>query len=316
MSFPVSEVLTGAKRVLGSCSEHKLFELMSSAVEVLANTGEFDPLTGYLDICVSNSIVTLPREVDTILAVNIGGHPTIPRDQLYNFHYNGLGDCNTPCGYSWQDLGPVPTLREITTPAKIVAFVEREADAGKEVWVEGTDTNGVTVRTEVNGTYVNGYLVPTVFGYALPASNAPTLMRVTRVRKAETVGSIRLTTFDYGVGSGTLLNVLQWDETEANYRRIKLHRTSTWCRIAFRRQTYAIKSISDLIPLPSKATFMMMLQAMKAYDEGDLARGAGYEATARRWLNEAIRSHTPPTQSPPQVNDNVSSTIGFGEQID
>lgn len=307
MGFSVSEVLAPAKRILGACDEHLLFEHLSNAVEVLANTGEFDPLTGYVDLCTENmSIVTLPRDIDTVIAVNIGGHPSLGRDQLYNFHYNGLGDCQTPCGYSWQDLGPVPTLRELSTPSKLVAFVENPDDAGKELWAYGFAPDGTEIRSMTSSGMVSGWQVPTIYGYALPDSTAPTYARVTRVRKAETLASFQLTSFDYGVGSGTLLGVYQWDELEPSYRRIRLHRQAPWCRVAFRRAFYAIKSVADLIPLPAKPPFIMMLHAMKYYDEGDLGRAAGFEATARRWLNEAVDAHASPVQTALQVNDNIS----------
>jgi hypothetical protein len=316
MPFPVLEVLAPARRILGVCDEHKLFELMSYSVEVLANTGEFDPLTGYVDLCTQGlSIVTLPRDIDTVLAVNIGGHPSLGRDPLYNFHYNGLGDCAQPVGFSWQDLGPVPTLRELAAPSKLVAFVESPDDAGKELWAYGLAPDGTDIRSQTPSGMVSGYQVPTIYGYALPDPNAPTFARVTRVRKVETLASLKLTSFDYGVGSGTLLGVFQWDELEPMYRRIKLHRTSPWCRVAYRKTVFSIKSSADLIPLPSRPPFISMLHSMKYYDEGDLGRAAGYEATARRWLNEAVAVHASPTQMTLQVNDNISVAPG-NDRID
>jgi hypothetical protein len=311
MSFSALEVLPPAKRILGVCDTHKLYELMTYGVEILANTGEFDPLTGYVDLCTESlRIVTLPRDIDTVIAVNIGGKPSLGRDQLYNFHYNGLGDCAQPCGYSWQDLGPVPTLRELSTPSKLVAFVEHPDDAGAELWAYGIAPDGSEIRTITSNGAVSGYQVPTIYGYALPDPNAPVFARVTRIRKAETLASIKLTSFDYGVGSGTLLGVFQWDELEPSYRRIRLHQTSPWCRIAYRKAFFSIKSDTDLIPLPSKPPFIAMLHAMKYYDEGDLARAAGYEATARRWLNEAVAAHASPVQTAVQVNDNISVAPG------
>lgn len=303
IGFRVSDIWERAKKVYGSCDEHELFDILSYVVETLANTGEFDPLTAYVDLCVNEQqIVTLPRDVDTVLAVNIGGEPSVPRDQLYNFHLNGPGDCNVLCSWGWQDLGNVPTLRELSKPSKLVAFVERPEDAGKELWAYGLDIYGKEVRTEVDGTWVTGHLVPTIYGYALPASNAPTFLTITSVKKAETIGTIKLASFDYGVGSGTLLGVFQWNETLPSYRRIKLDRACTWCRIAYRKRIFKIQSQDDLIPLPSQSAFWQMMQAMKFYDEGDLERATAFEATARRWLSEAIQAHSTPALTPLQVN--------------
>jgi len=306
MSFSVNEILQPARRILGACDLHLLLEHLTNAVEVLADSGEFDPLTGYVDLCTERqSILTFPRDIDTVHAINIGGNPSIGRDQLYNFHYNGLGDCRTPCGWSWQDLGPVPTLRELAAPSKLVAFVENEQDAGSELWVYGFAPDGTELRTISGGVAVPGYQVPTIYGYALPDANAPLIARVTRVRKAETLASLKLTSFDYGNDTGTLLGVFQWDELEPSYRRVKLHRTADWVRVAYRKAFFSLKSVDDLIPLPTKPPYTMMLHAMKYYDEGDLARAAGYEATARRWLGEAVEAHATNTQATLQINDNL-----------
>jgi hypothetical protein len=306
MSFSASEVVPAARRIFGACALTKLLELMSTGVEVLANTGEFDPLTGYVDLCTQGqSIITLPRDIQTIHAINIGGTPSLGRDQLFNFHYNGFGDCVTPCGYSWQDLGPTPTLRELAAPSKLVCFVEHEDDAGKELWAYGRAPDGTDIRTITTDGAVDGWQVPTIYGYAVPSSDAPLFAHVSRVRKAETLASFKLTSFDYGNGAGTLLGVYQWDELEPQYRRIKLHKSATWCRIAYRKQVFSLKSETDLIPLPSKAPFIAIMHAMKYYDEGDLARAAGYEATARRWLSEAIEAFASNTTMPIQIDDSL-----------
>ena len=131
--FRVRDIWTEAREILGTCAENVLLRKISIAVEVLANSGDFDPLIGYLDICVQGGIVTLPREVETLLKVNIGGKPTLARDQLYNFHLNGPGDCLCQCDYSWQDLGQVPCYRELVQPSKLVAFVQNQEDEGKDL---------------------------------------------------------------------------------------------------------------------------------------------------------------------------------------
>jgi len=300
--FQIGAVLSEARRILGTCPQSVVLSKISQAVEILANAGDFDPLMGYLDICTAGCIVTLPREVSNILAVNIGGTPSMARSQHYNFHLNGPGDCTGLCNYSWQDLGLVPTYRELISPSKLIAFVQLAEDAGAELWAYGEDVLGNVIRTKENGVWFNGYRIPTVFGYALPDSTAPTFARVLRVRKAETVGSIRLSSFDNGIGTGTLLGNFQWDETDPQYRRIKLHTCADWIRIAFRRAIPLFASTDDWVPMPSLTALFAMLEAMKYYQEGDLARAAGFEATARRWLTEAIWASTPPGQEPVQVN--------------
>lgn len=303
MTILVSDIKDAAQEILGICDLKLIFRRLTDAVEVLSNSGDFDPLMGFVDICVLGDIVTLPREVYTPLAVNIGGNPTVGRDMFYRFHLNGLGDCRTPCDWQWEDKNLVPTYRDLTTPDKLTAEVRHEEDAGKEIRVFGYDDAGVLIRQKEAGVWKDGYRVPTIFGYSLPDSSAPIFSRITRVRKEESTGPIRLFT-----STGTLLGVFDWDETNPQYRRIKLNRCADWVRIAYRKRVFEVKSLDDIIPIPSRIATLFMLRALKAYDDGDLARGAGWEATARRFVTEAQWSISPPTHSPIQVNDKVWMT--------
>lgn len=303
--YTVESILPEAKKILGSCSLEIIFSKITDAVNVLANTGEFDPLTGIVDLCVTDRLVTLPREVYTVLAVNIDGAPSLARDLLFEFHLNGPGQCTYTSDCAWRDYGWVPTHAPMQTPGKLVAFLQDENDEGAEIWAYGFDKNNLQIKSQdAHGNVVPGYQVPTVFGYALPDTEAPTFARVVRIRKAKTTSSVRLSSFDNdGTGIGTLIGIFDYDETEPSYRQIKLERDASWIRVAYRRRVYEVKSIYDVIPIPSRLPVTQMLNALKFYDEGDLARGAGFEANARRFLAEAIRASSPPTYQPIQVQE-------------
>jgi hypothetical protein len=303
MSVTVSDIYEDVRLILGACSESFLFRKITDAVEVLANSGDFDPLIGFVDICVTDRLVTLPREIDIPLAVNIGGKPTIGRGMGFRFHLNGLGDCDTPCEWSWDDQGLVPTYADIATPAKLVAAVHAEEDENSELRVYGYDDSGIWVRTKEGSDWKNGYLVPTVFGVSLPDVGAPTFSRVVRIRKARTIAPVRLSTLDISSNTGALLGAFAYDETDPQYRRIKLNRDCDWVRVMFRRRVFKISAQDDLIPLPSQVSILMMIRAMKFYDDGDLARATACEATARRWITEAQDVHAPDLPMPMQVND-------------
>lgn len=305
----VSDVIADAKQVFGICSQAKLFSFITDAVDVLSTHGDFDPLLGSVDICTDGRFVSLPRDVETILALNIGGKPALARDQLFTYHYNGPGDCDwhEDCSLRWQDLGKYPTFRDIKCPSKVVAFVDNQEDADKEVWVYGLDEQGHEVRTQIGGEWKNGYLVPTIFGYALPASDAPSFSRITAIRKEDTVGSIRISSFDNSTFTGTLLAVMEWDDNEAWYRRIKLSRNcGDNIRIFFRRRVFKVRSLEDGLPVMSRPALKMMFMSMKYYDEADAANAEFYEATAARMETQKQLTSNPPTQTPIQVDDSVS----------
>lgn len=316
MTIIVQDIWEDVRKILGTCSEKHGFSKLTDTIEVLSNSGDFDPLIGFVDICVSGRVVTLPREVDVPIAVNIGGRPTIGRDMLFRHHYNGTGDCRVPCDWSWDDQGVVPVYRDLATPSKLIATVNDEDDQNSELWAYGYNDSGVWVRSKkADGTWVDGYQVPTVFGYSLPDAEAPFFSRIVRIRKAETNAPIRLSSFDVSATTGTLIGVFDWDEKEPSYRRIKLNMDCDWIRVAFRRRVYKITNMQAVLPINSLAGIKMMLWAMKYYDEADLAKGAAYEATARRWITEAQWAHGTNLNMPIQVNDNAESRLDRCEDV-
>ena len=235
---------------------------------MIANKGDFEGFKAWLDICTTSTdcaseCITLPREVETVLAVNIGGRPTLGYGTLFNFHLNGMGDCRTVCDFSWQDQGAWhPTYRDLAEPKRLVSLLQTADDNNKELIVFGYDSAGNKLRRNVNGQWLDGYQVPTIYGVAIPDTIAPLIARITGVFKAPSAGSIKLATED-----NILLGVFEPDETIPQYRRIKLNRKSTWARIAYIKNNPVFNSIYDHIPLRSRVGFLLGMQARKFYSD-------------------------------------------------
>lgn len=309
MTITVANIYQQARKIFGSCDQDTLFGHITNAVEILSNIGDFDPLLGYVDICTqNNTCLVLPREVDTVLAVNIGGQPTVGRDQMFRFHFNGPGDCKQSCEYSWIDRNRTPVYQPLGAPSKLVSYVQRAEDANAELWAYGFDAAGNSIRSFNSGAWVDGYQVPTLGSVAMPDGDAPEFMEVTRVRKAITAGSIRLSSYDNSATTGTLLGIYQWDEEEPSYRKIELSQACGFARVAFRRSVFEVNALTDVLPLQSKTAILFMLRALKFYDESDLARGERFELNARRYLVEAAEAHQSNVTMPPIINDNFSIT--------
>lgn len=306
----VDEIYEEASEIFGHCDQPKLLRWITDAVQLLANKGEIDPLVGFVDICVDGSCVTLPREVETVLGVNIGGHPALGRDETFSFHLNGPGDYCTPCNYTWTNSGGFPTYRDLRCPGKLIAFLDSAEDEGKELRVFGFDDENRPLRTKVGNTWQDGYLVPTIFNYALPDSTAPVISRITSIRKAVTVANVRLSSFDNSSSSGTLLGVYEHDETEPRYRRIKLHHSASWVRLMYRRRSLELRTTRDRIFLHSRPALLLAMHAIKAYRQTDLAAAVQYEAQATRLLTERESVLTAPVSSPVQVSDRAT---GIGD---
>lgn len=301
--FQVQDVFDEAQKISAVCDEDKLFRWITDAIEMIVNKADFEGWIGYLDLCVSGRCVTLPREVECILAVNIAGRPTLGRNQLFTFHLNGPGDNAESIDYSYQDTGFYPTYRDIAEPTQLIAFVDKPEDEGATLRVYGYDENGVLVRQKVSGVWQDGYLIPTLFGLAVPDVDMPKFSRITRVQKARTQGDIRLSTVDSAGTSGVTLGIYEPDEQEPHYRRIKLGREATWIRIAYRKATQKIYSKSDRVPLYSRQALLFAMRSLKYYDEADLAMAHAYEADAVRLEKEASDIRESPNGNPIQVVD-------------
>lgn len=321
--FTLDSAWDESKKIIGVCDDVKILRWSSDVVSMIANKADLEGFKGYLDICTAgchchqqdrrhhergcgSQCVTLPREAELILAVNIDGCPALGFDQLFNFHLNGPGDNRREggCEKSWQDLGAnYSTYRDLLTPAKLVAFLQRPEDAGKTLIVYGFDSNNQVLRREENGVWLNGYRVPTIYGLAIPDDTAPFISRITGVFKDPTAGSVRLATTDSSGATGVNLAVYEPDETVPQYRRIKLNRCAKWVRIAYMRANPLFTSRFDHVPLRSRMAFLLGMQARKHYSDQQTGDAHAFEADAARLEIEAQLKIEPPTYMPIQVID-------------
>lgn len=307
--FRVDDVYDEAKKIIGICDDAKLFRWLGDAVSLIANTADLEAWKGVIDICTcdcsccGSRCATMPREVETVIGVNSCGKPMLGYSQLFNFHLNGPGDGGcSPCDWSWQDMGQWhSTYRDLLCPSKLVAYLQTAEDNGKQLVVFGYDKNGNVLRRNEGGKWLNGYAVPTIYGYAVPDSEAPDIARVTGIFKEETAGSVRLSTIDESGNTGILLGIYEPDEKTPQYRRIKINRPSKWLRVAYLKANPTFNSRYDHIGLKSRVALLMALQARKFYTELRIAEGHALEADAGRMEQAAQMRAEPLTFSPIQV---------------
>jgi len=331
----VDDIYDESRKIIGACDDVKLFRWLTDAVGLIANKEDLEGWKGFLDICTAGCrsceagttcnnpagcgrrCVALPREVDTVLGVNIGGQPVLGFGMLFSFHLNGPGDCRTVCEWKWADQGKMHcTYRDLPEPAKLVAYLQSAADNGKQVLVYGFDDEGnVLRRQDSTGAWINGYQVPTIYGVAVPDVGAPVIARITGLYKEPTVGSVRLSTIDNSGATGTLLTVMEPDETLPQYRRIQLNRSCNWVRIAYRRTNPEFTSRYDHIPLRSRLAILVALQARKHYGDNQIAEAHSYEADAARMELEAQQMAEPPVYNPIQVIDQSNPRDKFDYDI-
>lgn len=304
--FTVDSIWDSLERALGTCDEDTIFDRVNRAVEILCTEADFDPTIGFVDICVDGTCATLPDEVEAVLAVNIGGSPSQAHDRWFQFHLNGPGiDCGQSCNFDWFDRGLYPVIADPEGKFLLVASLENEGDSNTPLRVYGYDEYDRWITTVEDDVAVDGFLVPTVYGVSVPNPEAPAIKRITRVSKGVTKGSVTLSTLDFDATSafGELLGFYRPWETEPQYRRIRLSKSCTWARVAYKRRVFSIVRRSDLIPLHSAQAVVLMVQALTKFDNDRLEDGQNYWRTAVSLLIKKQHSINPPSGPTIQVAD-------------
>ena len=308
--FYVSDIADDVKRVLGGCSDSDMYRRINQSIEILAAEADWDPLLGFVDVCAENKCVVLPREVETVLSVNICGRPSHGHDWLFSFHLNGPGN-STVSSWNWRDCRPVPVFRQPDSVdsdgSRLVAQVEGSQDSGKSLRVFGYARGGGWIRTLENGEWKDGFLVPLQYGASNYNPNAPYCTRIERVEKAATVGRVRL--YAQPRDGSTQYRIADYagHETLPQYRMLEIGGISAGncvgVRVAFRKAVTEVSSLSDLIPLHSKYALVLMAKALRKFDEDRLEEGQAYRSMAIDLLKKKQLSISPPVASGFQVSD-------------
>jgi hypothetical protein len=301
----VSDVFSEVERVMRACDDATVYNRISDATEILCNKSDIDPLIGWVDIVTGGSrYFTLPREVDTVLALNISGRPSFPRNRWAEFHLNGLGtDETVSCTEFWDDKGDFPLFVDPSSPVQFSAVTSDAADLlAQEIWVYGYDENDRRVFSTVGGQTVDGYRVALSDTQQLPALNAPFFKRVVAVRKTSSKGFFQL----WGTTAEAVTSLYggyQPSETLPAFRRIRVSQDAEWVRVMFRRKVFRVSAQTDFIPLHSRYALMLMVKALQKYDDDKIDEAVAYEEKAVQLLIEKQRSTNPPGGPTMQVSN-------------
>jgi uncharacterized membrane protein len=307
----VGDLYDQACEIFGGIGRQKIFDRITDAIELMANKSNWDGLTGYLDICgVADDQTrtygycdfTLPDWVETVLKVNNAGWPTYGQNKWFEFHQNGMGSCRGYLGWTWQDRGDFPTFRDIQQPSRLVVALDTAFDNNVQIRIYGYDEKGRWITQDGK----DGFLIPAVFGYALPDPSLPLVSKITRVVKTETNGFVRVSALDESSSEGKLIALMRPDEVEPSYRRIRVSYMTNWIRALVRKKTYRIRNITDVIPLYSKLCMVAAMKAIAALNAGDAQTFSLQQELALTLLNEEQEMRNPLIDAP-QEFDYISS---------
>ena len=301
----VADVFSEVQRVMGTADDAATYGRISDAVEVLCAKTEVDPLIGWVDINTGGGrAITLPREVDTVLALNISGVPSFPRNRWAEFHLNGRGsDTTESSSYYWDDKGDSPLFLDPPSPVQLSAVSTDEKDLlDCNLWVYGYGADDRRITSVVDGVTVDGYQVPLAAVQTAPSVDEPFFKRITEVRKnvSNSTVSLYATT---ETAETDLIGEYEPTDTLPKFRRIYLSQAACWVRIQFRRKILRVSSLSDRLPIHSRYALMLMCKALQKFDDDKLEEGTAYEAKAVKLLVEKQLSSNPVVSPSIQVND-------------
>lgn len=272
------------------------------------------------NICAENGCITLPRQIATIEAVSVCGHPVPVRDFWYEFLANGFGTRGTQtnsnttgscCGAGGGGCmgeaimrGRFPTFTDIHgTTSKLVFVCDLATDVGKKVLALGYDQNGNWIRTLQSGVYADGELIALAQGGGTTSTNF--FSSVTDLQfQSDMDGQSWLYGNDTSTSSLTMLGHYQYDEKHPSYARYLFPsikpRTSTngscvkiKVEIAGKLEFIPVKVPSDYLIISNLPALKEMMGAIKkAENEPDSIRAnqiiAAGTATAKAILDKEL----------------------------
>lgn len=322
----VGEVIQESKSasVLGISDRAKIVNYIKRALDLGTNKSNYNSWIGKLDTCSDAcGYVTLPSFIETVLAVNVGGQPSLFRDKWFEFHINGPGSTSwgtipstggaygyglgmttfgmggIGVGNTWDDRMTSPTFQDITEPSVLACICENEQDgaAGLQLSVQGIVTSPqgyqeqalTTDAADANSPY-DAIFVPLKWsanGIATSDPKSTLLTRVTQVVKPVTKGYVRLYAISPQQGhKATLIGVYGPGETKPQYKRIRVSSGCNWVRLMFRIKTPDLLYDHDIVPIPSLDVMLGLIKAVRWFETNNYTQGKEALAIAIQELND------------------------------
>jgi hypothetical protein len=270
----VSDLWDEASEICGGVGTENLYDRISEAVEVLANKGQWDSMTMYLDmVTTGNTVIGLPHEVEIPLRINISQKPALARGRQWEFSVNGPGsDMEEVTTFTWLDSGDSPIVQPLSSPDKVL-ITSNSSDAGKKITIYGTTSllgeTSEAITLSSTGTKLSNL----------------TFTNITRISKEETQSNVNVKSSDGTV----LLASLRANDRESRYRLIKLAKSAESIKIMFRRSSLKVSSLSDMIPLKSRQAILLMLRSLQALRSPEAMTNPNMAQSAKGLEDQALK---------------------------
>lgn len=303
-----ADVKTVCARVLNLCEDDaRLLDYVNRGCERLLYELESVGTWVKYRVCVLNSCLCWPRQIETILTAAVCGYPITLRNQFFEFLETGLGEIRpTSCGLKLIDQGEACTFDDVTgTGNKLAIYADVTETTTEKFIIQYYDSNGQWVRTQNgDGDWIDGEEL------TLPASGNYTYTAlevmpgsVPRVIKPKTNGTIRL--YQYTVVGGALKPLAYYEpsETVPVYRRSLIPSLATTaCCGSADCETKAVTVIgkirfipaevdNDFLPISHIEAIRLACQGVAKEEKNLLAEAVPYWAMAVDLLKKQLAHH-------------------------
>lgn len=309
MRITFGMIKTAAARVLTlPPTDTRVAEYVSRAQERLLYEGTWLGSYAKYAVCIHESCVTWPREIETIESYAICKVPRSIRNQWYEFLQSGPGIMSETCGNGYEliDRGEAccydDPLGGSTKRYKLWASVT-ELTTLDPLIVQGYDSSGNEVRTQdSNGNWIDGEELA-IPGAGLYTTGVKSIARngLIRVIKPKTYGELRLYEYDTSALTYRQLAVYAHDETIPVYRRsfipgLTAAAQSSDCgyktvEIIAKRRHYPVVNDNDFLILSNHDALVLECQSIRKEENNLFDDAAKYHARAIHLLDKQLRHY-------------------------
>ena len=291
----------------------------NGAVRQLMTRGDWFSTVAPMSGCVRNNIITWPRGVGTILAMNVRGRPSTIANKWYQFtpmeqhHYRegiacqeGIRDGNFHCrgNVVTETCGTSCVFNPVAAAAGMFFqfYPSQPTDVGRKITVYGIDGNGQTIRSQrPDQTFQDGIEML----LRLPFVQSPFPIRhVHRVVKDETDGVVN--GYQFNPEGGFLLDLAQYQPSETNPEYITTRITGLrggnlnggcieQIEALVKLEFVPFKYDFDLVQIDNESAIRDMFLSIRYKEKGDMANSAAYEMSA---MNSDLRNRMPDRSTP------------------
>ncbi len=234
---------------------------------------------------ITNNIITLPRECESLLKVIIENNFSEINPIWYEFLGYGGGGLDWGGGYcydvSYLGKGFV-SFAEPPAPSKLLVVSEQE-ESGKRMTIQGRDEFGREISEILE------------IRKSVPFYTQNSFAKLENIIKDETDSYVLLSTFSAEPTERIDLGYYAPTETNPSYTRyyVKTNNPPKSALGLVRLKFLPVKRDTEPLLIQNIPALTLMLRALYYYDVGEISKAIAYEQKAQMLLEEQISTETP-----------------------